>query len=268
MVKRFEDDPEWSFSDSEQRMQWPYNAWFRSFIGVRIRYSFVRTYWERDMAELVTLEKLSIEEQDPVPARLSGEDRQAFACILRADYPRLMTWLDAVGDQAAAQLFCQQAGLTPQQLKGVLQKIYRYLPTGAQMRQLVEKEDALRQGYVDVLVKYRLGNSLALLEAGRTRPGRQQLAAQTGIAEPDILDLVRRADLTRLHLMGGGMVRTSWALGFTGLAALKRANAQDYYDACLAYYNRTAKGKPFDMTMQNCVSHIARMKTALEIVEE
>jgi len=268
MAKRIEHDPVWSFSDPEQRMQWPYNSWFRSFIGARICYSFVRTYWERDMAELVTLEKMSVEEQDPVPARLIGEDRQVFACILRAGYTRLMSWLDVVDDQAAAQTFCQQAGLAPQKFKGVLQKIYRYLPTGAQMRQLVDKEDALRQGYVDVLVKHRLGNSLALLEAGRKCIGRQQLAVQTGIAEPDILDLVRRADLTRLHLMGGGMVRTSWALGFKGLAALKRANAQDYYDACLAYYNRTAKGKPFDMTMQNCVSHIARMKTAMEIVEE
>jgi hypothetical protein len=68
--------------------------------------------------------------------------------------------------------------------------------------------------------------------------------------------------------MGGGMVRQSWAMGYKGLVALQRADLQEYYARCASYYGETAKGMPFDLTPQVAVSHIARVRDAVTIVEE
>ena len=68
--------------------------------------------------------------------------------------------------------------------------------------------------------------------------------------------------------MGGGMVRTSWALGYKGLVDLQAATPTEYYARCEAFYAQTAKGMPFDMTMANVASHIARMRDATPFLEE
>lgn len=258
----------WDLAKPGQRTRWPYNKWFKAHIVKRIRYAFVRDHWDREIGDMYTQDRLRAEPRDPGAVRLSDKDRDALRRVEAAGLNTLMEFLDWVATQESAKRLCETAGISPQDLMALLDKIRRYLPFGAQMRQLVAKDDLIVQEYVDRLTAQRLGFSLALLEIGRTREGRAQLVQQTGIPESAVLDLVRRADLTRLRLMSGGMVRQSWAMGYKGLAALQRATPEEYYARCAAYYGETAKGMPFDLTPQGVASHIARMRDAVTVVEE
>jgi hypothetical protein len=258
----------WDFAKPGQRTRWPYTKWYNAHIKKRIRYAFVRQGWDREIAELQTQERLKAEPHDPGAVRLSDEDRDTLCQVEMAGVGTLLEFLDWVCTQASAERFCETAEISPERLMALLDKLRKYLPFGTQMRQLVDKEDAEFQEYVDRLVAQRLGHSLALLEVGRTREGRAQLARETGIPEDAVLDLVRRADLTRLRLMAGGMVRQTWAMGYRGLAALQRTTPEEYYERCASYYAQTAKGMPFDLTRQGVVSHLARMRDAVTLVEE
>ncbi|TFH64063.1 MAG: DUF4332 domain-containing protein [Gemmatimonadales bacterium] len=260
-------DEVWCFSKPEQRVQWPYNKWYNAHIKKVIRYGYVRVYWDRAINELRTLEKLKAEEHDPVTVRLDDGDRAVLGRVLKAGVETLMVFLDRISTQVEAEAFCEKAGIPPEDLIDLLGKIYRYLPFGAQMRQLVTEDDPAA-AYLGQLASYKLGHSLALLDAGRTRAGRVRLVEEVGIPEDVLLDLVRRADLSRLHLMGGGMIRQAWALGYKGLAALQKATPEDYYARCVAYYDEVGKGKPFDFTAGAVASHLARMREAVAIVEE
>ena len=104
------------------------------------------------------------------------------------------------------------------------------------------------------------GYSLALLEIGRTREGRRQISKDTGIPEPALLDLVKRVDLTRLHLVGGGSLKQLWAIGYKGLTTMKKAKPDEYYARCQEYYSRNYKGMPYDFTLEGAHSVIARIK--------
>jgi len=259
-------DTAWAFSKPSQKVQWPYNRWYNAHIRKRTRYGYVREHWDRQISELQTLARLKAEKRDPVSVRLSDEDRDVFRRIGKAGVETLMDFLDRVATQDQAAAFCAEARLAPDELVTILRKVYRYLPQGAQMRQLVAKDDPVYP-YLGHLTSRRLGHSLALLEVARTREGRTSLAAEAAIPEDDLLDLVLRADLTRLHLMGGGMIRTQWALGYRGLDALQKAEPEDYYAACVAHYELASGGMPFDFTMGNVEAHIARMRDAVSIVE-
>ena len=75
MTRHTQADSEWDLSVPPQQLQQPYNKWWKANIGNRIIYGFVREGWDRDIAEMATLEILAVEKYDPVPARLSREDR-------------------------------------------------------------------------------------------------------------------------------------------------------------------------------------------------
>ena len=174
MTKNTKADSEWDLSAPPQQLQWPYSKWWKANIDKRTKYRFVREGWDRDIAEMETLGILAVEEDDPVPARLSQQDRAVLRRINNTGVKRLMQFLDMVDSLEKAKRFCDKAGITADELKSLLQKVYKYLPFGAQMRQLVDKDDVEFQGYVDKLISLKLGYSLALLEIGRTREGRKQ----------------------------------------------------------------------------------------------
>lgn len=267
-MKELGDQATWYFSEPSQKVQWPYNRWFRAFIDKRIRYSFVRQHWDREIEDLSSTKILKAEMYDPVAVRLDVADRAVFKRVRDADITRLMAFLDLVATQKAAEELCQKMGIAPDHLMELLQKIYKYLPQGVQMRQLVAPDDPVLQDCVNRLIVHKLGHSLALLEVGRTRQGRNQLVKETGIPEEILLDLVKRADLARLHLMARGMIQLSWELGYKGLAALKKADPEEYYTKCLAYFSKKFKGKPFDFSLKGAYSHVERMQQAAGILEE
>ena len=258
----------WYFTKPEQRVQLSYNRWFNTNIKKRIRYDFVRKDWDRDITGMISVDRLQDEPHDPVYVPLDDDNRAVLVVIKQAGIDTLMQFLDYVATQEKAELFCSDWHIKPTNLQNLLRKIFKFLPAGAQIRQLVNKDDALTHSYIDQLVKHKLGFSMAFLEIVRKPLGRRELAERTGIPDDALLDLARRADMTRLGLMGGGMVRTSWALGYKGLAAFTDATPEEYFARCVDYYNKIGKGIPFDFTVKNVVSHVKRMQDAKSIIEE
>ena len=174
MTKNTKAVSEWDLSAPPQQLQWPYSKWWKANIDKRTKYRFVREGWDRDIGELATLEILAVEEDDPVPARLSQQDRAVLRRINKVGVKRLMQFLDMVDSLEKAKKFCKETGISAEELKSILRQIHKYLPFGAQMRQLVEKDDTEFQGYIDKLISLKLGYSLALLDISRTREGRKQ----------------------------------------------------------------------------------------------
>jgi hypothetical protein len=245
----------WSFNEPDSPTDLPYQKWYDTHIARRIRYGVLRESLDRAIADMIA--------DEPNPARAATLQR-----IAQAGTPTLMQFLDAVATLAQAQAFAAKAHLRPADVVNLLRHIYRrILPQGAQMRQLVADTDTDLLTHIATLKQHGLSFSLALLDRAHTRSGRAGLSKETGIPAPALLDLVLRADLTRLWLMGGGMVRISWALGYRGLRALQQADPDEYYPRCVAHYHRI-KGKPGDLTLANCHSHIARMRQAKLLVEQ
>ena len=81
-----------------------------------------------------------------------------------------------------------------------------------------------------------IGSVEKLLEAGRTRVSRMELAAATGITEHKLLRFVNHADLMRIKGIGGEYAELLEAAGVDSVAELAQRNA-DRLHARLATTN-------------------------------
>jgi hypothetical protein len=244
----------WSFSKPGQKSQWPYNKWFSAFIGKRIRYEFVRKFWDCELGKLSGVAN-------------SVQDIETITRLAILGITHLMQFLGAVTTLKKASDLSQNAHIQPGALKDLLHRIYKHLPFGAQMRQLIPDNDTPMLAHVETLKKHGLSYSLALLEAGRTREGRLEITKTTGIPEDALLDMVNRADFTRLELMSGGMVKQLVALGYGSIDSLKTADPDEYFEKAQNYYSEGKGGLPFDFTKKNVIELIAKMKQVTPIVE-
>lgn len=86
------------------------------------------------------------------------------------------------------------------------------------------------------LKEHGIGSVEKLLEAGRTRVSRMELAAATGITEQKLLRFVNHADLMRVKGIGGEYAELLEAAGVDTVAELAQRNA-DRLHARLAEVN-------------------------------
>lgn len=268
MAKENSLDKLWDFTEPGLHGSGPYDKYFASHIGKRIKYSFIREYWDRDIAELTSAERMGSEKLDPMSYPLTQRDRDVFKKIKKVGIKRLMEFLDKVSNQDAADSFAKQADISPSDLKFVLRTVNKYLPFDTLMNKLVAEDDKKTLDYVARLKAVQCDHSLALLEAGRTKARRKKLAKEIGIPEGSLIDLVLRADMTRLRLSSAGSVQCNWAIGYKGIKMLQQADPDEFYTKTLEYYKNIFKGKPYDVTPENMKAHISRLKQVADIVEE
>lgn len=83
--------------------------------------------------------------------------------------------------------------------------------------------------YADQLREAGIGSVEALLEAGATPEGRQQIHESTGIGDEFILDWVNRADLMRVRGVGEEYSDLLERAGVDTVVELAQRNAQNLY---------------------------------------
>ena len=84
-------------------------------------------------------------------------------------------------------------------------------------------------------------SNLDLLEQGRTREERTNLASATGIADVFLISLVHRADISRLAYVRGKTVRHLCGGGYDTLDKIANANIEKMEQDMDAYYRTLGK---------------------------
>lgn len=106
----------------------------------------------------------------------------------------------------------------------------------------------------------------ALLAAGRTRQGRREVAAKTGLSEHRILEWVNRADLARIHGVGSEYADLLEASGVDSCAELAQRNAANL-TAKLAGVNaekRLVRALPAESVVAGWIEEAKRLRIAVE----
>jgi len=88
MATKSDEESLWSFSKPGQRIQWPYDRWFKDYIGKRIRYGFVRKFWDCPLTRLHE-------------AANSDHDQETILKISSLGIANLLQLLDAVSTMKA-----------------------------------------------------------------------------------------------------------------------------------------------------------------------
>jgi len=230
----------------------PYDEFYSNYILKPIKLSFVQRCYDRPLDEFTR-------ELPDVPHHfitVHGPGGEAWLAeivgqIQAVGIRDLFPFIDRVATRSQAQDFLGIAGIPQPSLMDWIDYLKQWwFPYPANLRQLVDEDtDPLLYRGLAPLKEARIANSHALLEAAAQPAGREALSRQTGIDPVDLLDLVHRADVSRLPYTSGGAVKRLWAMGYRSLVALRTADPQDYADRIEAYFSAGGKGTPFDARM-------------------
>jgi hypothetical protein len=256
----------WNFYHNPRQ---PYDDFVAHYILKPLRYSFVQKQNDRPLVAFV-LELPELRHHFSTVHRAGGEVWLAgvIGQIEATGIRDLYAFLERVSTCAQAQDFLQLSGIAQFSLMDWMDYLKQWwFPYPATLRQLVEDDgDSLLHTALGPLKAAKIANSLALLEAAGEPSGREELARQTGIDEPVLLDLVHRADVSRLPYTRGGSVKRSWAMGYRSLAALRTADPQEYAARIEAYFAAGGKGTPFDARMETIRGFLQNVRYAPEVV--
>jgi hypothetical protein len=96
------------------------------------------------------------------------------------------------------------------------------LPFKTPLREFINVDNDTEISYLEALKKMKMGSNLDLLDAGRTKTGRIDLASATGIPIAFIIPLVHKADISRLAYVRGKTVRHLCGGGYDSLERIAR----------------------------------------------
>lgn len=263
-----EGDRSWNFYNNPR---WPYDLFIRTYILKPMEYGFVKEHYDRPVRDfrypVKTLERMIA----TLPVKPDGTAwyLTTLEAIEKAGGRMLFQFIDGVATRKQAERFIQQIGIPLQHLMGTLDFFKQWwFPYGAQLRQLVEDTDQSLINHIAVLKQHGFAQGFKLLDVGRTRQGRRNLAEQTGIPEAILLDLVHRADVTRIPYVSGGMVKRMWTIGYDSLQKLKNADPEEYFARISQYYTSQHKASPFDARLEYIRDFLDDARRAPLVVEE
>ncbi len=249
----------------------PYDGFMTDYIFKPLKYSFVQKHYDRPLAEFVR-------ELPEVTHRFStvhgpGGEEWMTGIINQmelAGIDNLFPLLEQVSTQSKAQDFLAESGIEQPSLMEWIDYLKQWwFPYPATLRQLVDEDgDPLLQTTLVKLKEVKIANSFTLLEAASEGPARADLADRLHLDRFCLLDLVHRADVSRLPYISGGAVKRLWVMGYRSLADLCTVNPQDYSIRIHAYFENGGKGTTFDAKMSSIVGFLQDARHAAEVVKE
>jgi hypothetical protein len=138
--------------------------------------------------------------------------------------------------------FLERTDYSFDQLIQTLNYLFRWvLPFKTPVREYLDADREMESKHLEVLKKQKLASNLDLLEAGRTRAGREHLSSATGIPVAIVTALVHRADISRLAYVRGKTVMHLCAGGYDTLEKLAAARLAEIEQKMEAHYRMLGK---------------------------
>lgn len=172
-----------------------------------------------------------------------------------------------VENREKCEEFLGKTKLPFKDLISVLNYIFRWvLPfRNVYLKQLIDINNKTHLGYIRELTKLNIKFNLDILEYGRTREGRAKISNETGIPEAVILNLVNRADLTRLPYMSRKTVSHLFGGGYNSINKITQADVGKLKDDMKLYFDK--RGMRLSRSFIELEGLVEWAKTVPKIVE-
>ncbi|MBY9001447.1 MAG: DUF4332 domain-containing protein [Candidatus Heimdallarchaeota archaeon] len=195
-------------------------------IKTTLTYNFVRENYNLSMRELqeYTQKLLGSDPRQRYNAYLENIN-SVFRKLEKLDVTDVVDLISLTENKYKFAEFYKKSNIS---LEGLV-RVYKYffnwfLPSKGYLRELVEKENDDQIEYTTILRKYGIRFTLDILDRGRTRVMRKKIAVDSGIPEDFILELVNKADFTRMPYIKGKSINHYFSIGYNNLEKLSKAN--------------------------------------------
>ncbi len=186
----------------------------------------------------------------------------AIAKLERAGVKGILDLIARVDGRDRLEVFCRQNGLPAMLLASVLKYLtYWVVPKAKPLAQLARDEPAMGEA-IRVLTGLGVRTNLDLVQQGLTPAGRGALAASSGLTEQVILEMVNRADLSRLPWASKATISNIVGAGYGSLERLAKAESEQLIEDYFAYGRSIGK----DLRLGNEIDNSQRIARILPAV--
>jgi len=174
-----------------------------------------------------------------------------FTELQRAGIKDIMEFTERTASREKFQLFTQQSELEPSETITALKYlVYWFVPQEKYLSGLVKSDTSIMDA-IKVLNVSGLRTNLELLQAGLTPDGRAALEEKTGLVPEVILDLVNRADFSRMPWSSKATISNIIGAGYGSIAQLADADPDRLYADFFNYGKRIGKNLKLGNEIEN-----------------
>lgn len=199
-------------------------------------YAFIREKINFSLSELILYTRQML--GDDVQHRYDDYSRwliQTMTELQSTNINNIQVLLARVDDREKLEDFATKSGISGEQIAALLKYLlYWVVPAEKILPQLVQYE-ALMSGPINVLRELGVRSNLDLLQRGLTTDGRKTLVEQSGLSETVLLELVNRADFSRLPWASKATISNIIGAGYKSLAQLASAEPGKLFEDFFRY---------------------------------
>ena len=224
---------------------WQYEQLIEKMLNV-LDYGFVQELYNHTMDEAAAYSERIRHgyQQNGRESALISEITEHFKILGSMDILSYRDLVLQIDTRAKCETFLHKTGIQFEALIQILNYLFRIvLPFKCTVKELVEADDDVNTEYLRILKTQKIRSNLDVLENYHTKASRADLAGETGMAEAFIVDLVHRADISRLAYVRGKTVKHLCGGGYNTLEKIANADLRRMETDMTAYY--TTIGKSF-----------------------
>lgn len=217
-----------------------------------VEYAFVRKYFNFSMTAMA----------DYALRLLGGDTRNryaewmnalisTFSQLDKAGVKDLLDLVQQVNTQVEFEGFVALTGIGAKELINILKYlVYWFIPAKKNMKGLVKNDPQV----LDAILKLRscgISSNLDLLDKGITAEARKVLAKTCGLPETAVIDLVNRADFSRMPWVSAATISNFLGAGYGSIARLANANFEQLSADFYRYGESIGKNFKFGSEIDN-----------------
>ena len=227
----------------KKKTLWHYEDLIKKMLDVP-NYGFVQGHYNHTMPEALTYAEKVREGylQNGRNATFIDEIIPHFQTLAALGIKDYLDLLHRVETKTQCEAFLTETGFPFVDLIEVLNYLFRWaLPFKCPVKELVDTIAEADKTHLDALKQQKIRSNLDVLKALRTQSGRAYFASETGLSERFLLQLVHRADLSRIAYVRGKTIRHLCGGGYATLDKLATANLPQMEADMTTYYETIGK---------------------------
>ena len=231
------------WSQVKKRTLWHYEDLIKKLLEV-LDYGFVQDHYNHTMSEASAYSarvQQGYVENGKEATFISeiGEYLRKLDAVGIRDYLDLV---QQVNSKANCEAFLAESGISFDALIQVLGYLFRWvLPFKCPVKELADTITETDITQIESLKKSRIRSNLDVLERYRTKMSRTKFSKETGVIETFILELVHRADISRLAYVRGKTIKHLCGGGYDTLDKIAKADLKKMESDMTAYYATIGK---------------------------
>ncbi len=229
----------------KKKTLWHYEVLIEKILN-NLEYAFVQEHYNHSNEEAESFSKRIRNGylQNEKEAIFIDEITDTFKVLRNLRIENYLDLVQQVETKEKCELFLNNTDVNFEELIQTLNYLFRWVfPFKLYLRELIDVDNDTHKAHLATLMQHGLKSNLDMLEHCRTRMGRAELSRATGITETFILDLVNRADISRLAYVRGKTVKHLCGGGYNTLNKIAESDLKKMEEDMVAYFR--AIGKKF-----------------------